>query len=144
MKKYIYGAYGSNLNHDQMARRCPKARFLGTGLLKDHQLVFRGVEDMEYRQGSNMAIGLWEITEDCLESLDKYEGFPYLYERTILNVVKPNRKIVRAIVYYMLRDNYEPPSESYLLSIKEGYEHCGIPVDRLINAVEQMGEVYYG
>ena len=102
MKKYIYGAYGSNLNHDQMFKRCPKAR------------------------------------------LDRYEGFPYLYERTILNVVKPNRKIVRAIVYYMLRDNYEPPSESYLLSIKEGYEHCGIPVDRLINAVEQMGEVYYG
>lgn len=39
-KKYI--AYGSNLNLGQMARRCPTARVIGKGEIKDHELLFRG------------------------------------------------------------------------------------------------------
>lgn len=38
-KKYI--AYGSNLNLGQMARRCPTARVIGKGEIKDHELLFR-------------------------------------------------------------------------------------------------------
>jgi hypothetical protein len=42
MKKTIYAAYGSNLNLEQMAHRCPNATVLGTGELSDYQLLFRG------------------------------------------------------------------------------------------------------
>ena len=31
----IYYAYGSNLNLRQMARRCPTAKLLGTGVIPD-------------------------------------------------------------------------------------------------------------
>lgn len=37
-KKYI--AYGSNLNLEQMARRCPTAKVIGAGEIRDHELLF--------------------------------------------------------------------------------------------------------
>lgn len=41
----IYYAYGSNLNLRQMARRCPTAKLLGTGVIPDYELLFRGREE---------------------------------------------------------------------------------------------------
>lgn len=38
-KKYI--AYGSNLNLEQMARRCPTAKVIGAGEIRDHELQER-------------------------------------------------------------------------------------------------------
>lgn len=38
----IYVAYGSNLSETQMAYRCSDAKVLGTGLLRDWRLMFKG------------------------------------------------------------------------------------------------------
>ena len=46
MKK-IYIAYGSNMDLFQMARRCPNARLLGTGEIKDYQILFNNLGDDE-------------------------------------------------------------------------------------------------
>ena len=40
MKYYV--AYGSNLNREQMAHRCPDAKLVGTGMLSNYEMVFRG------------------------------------------------------------------------------------------------------
>ena len=37
-----YIAYGSNLNLEQMARRCPTAKMIGSTTLKNYRLMFRG------------------------------------------------------------------------------------------------------
>ncbi|MCL2213487.1 MAG: gamma-glutamylcyclotransferase, partial [Oscillospiraceae bacterium] len=42
MYKKLYIAYGSNLNHRQMAMRCPTARLVGTGVVEDYELQFKG------------------------------------------------------------------------------------------------------
>ena len=39
-RRYI--AYGSNLNRAQMALRCSDAKVVGTGEIKDYELLFRG------------------------------------------------------------------------------------------------------
>ena len=39
-RRYI--AYGSNLNREQMALRCPDAKVVGIGEIKDYELLFRG------------------------------------------------------------------------------------------------------
>ena len=39
MKYYV--AYGSNLNREQMAHRCPEAKLVGTGMLSNYEMVFR-------------------------------------------------------------------------------------------------------
>ena len=67
-KKYI--AYGSNLNLGQMARRCPTARVIGKGEIKDHELLFRG--------GSLSAVatvepkGIWISMKDIPDSMAKW------------------------------------------------------------------------
>ena len=41
MKK-LYIAYGSNMDTEQMAYRCPNAKPLGACLLRDWRLMFKG------------------------------------------------------------------------------------------------------
>ena len=47
MKKY-YLAYGSNLNVRQMALRCPTAKPVGTAVIKDYGLLFKGSKTGAY------------------------------------------------------------------------------------------------
>ena len=88
-KKYI--AYGSNLNLGQMARRCPTARVIGKGEIKDHELLFRGgslsaVATVEPKAGSSVPVLIWEISPRDEFNLDRYEGYPRLYGKEMLEV----------------------------------------------------------
>lgn len=142
--KYI--AYGSNLNKDQMALRCPDAKFLGKGMLQDYRLVFKSVADVEYCFDEMVDIGIWEITDKCLKALDVYEGYPSLYGRKEYDVIDQNGDVVKGIMYTMNRCEYAMPSEYYLNTIMEGYLDCNIKLDCLINAVvktERLTGNYY-
>jgi gamma-glutamylcyclotransferase (GGCT)/AIG2-like uncharacterized protein YtfP len=127
----IYFAYGSNLNHYQMAYRCPTAKFIGTGFIPDHRLVFRGVADCEPSQGDECPVGIWEIQESDLQALDHYEGYPRLYGRKIVAVRRPYCADAEGIVYFMHSKNYAMPSDSYFHSIWDGYTDCGLEHDWL-------------
>ena len=82
----IYIAYGSNMNIEQMKRRCPKAIPIGKGILKDYKLVFKGVADVIKSPGDEVPIAIWKITEECEKALDRYEGFPHLYRKEYVTV----------------------------------------------------------
>jgi gamma-glutamylcyclotransferase (GGCT)/AIG2-like uncharacterized protein YtfP len=141
-QKMLYAAYGSNLNHDQMARRCPKAKFVGVGVLDRYRLVFRGVADIEHSNKGYVPVGLWEITGDCLMRLDAYEGYPNMYGRETVDI-RMGDKEVDAIIYYMNYGGYEAPSESYFNAIKDGYEHCGIQLSKLYDALTITKQKYF-
>lgn len=47
MSKY-YLAYGSNLSVAQMAQRCPDAVYVGTAVLNDYRLLFKGSQSGNY------------------------------------------------------------------------------------------------
>ena len=100
MNKTFYLAYGSNLNLEQMAHRCPTAKPIGTTVLKDYQLLFRGehggsVATVEPFKGKNVPCLLWEITPADEAALDRYEGFPFLYrkEKVKVRLAKKNAKL---------------------------------------------------
>lgn len=44
-KKQLYIAYGSNINLEQMALRCPHSKVVGISEIKDFELEFRGFDD---------------------------------------------------------------------------------------------------
>ena len=140
MKTKIYAAYGSNMNLLQMARRCPRARVIDIGMLKNYKLTFRGssngVANIESCQGREVPIVLWQITPTCEVALDRYEGFPNLYTKQDIEVETKNG-IVKAMVYVMT-ERYEKmpaePSEHYYAVIAEGYEDNGLPLDALDDA----------
>lgn len=51
MSKRYYIAYGSNLNIPQMRMRCPGARIIGTSVIDDYQLLFKGRNLCKRRKG---------------------------------------------------------------------------------------------
>lgn len=76
-------AYGSNLNLEQMKRRCPTAEVVGSTMLSSWQLMFRGgnhsaVATIERRQGSKVPVLIWKLQPRDEQALDQYEGAPYL------------------------------------------------------------------
>ncbi len=140
----VYGAYGSNMNVQQMSLRCPKARVIGTGTLKNYRLTFRGVShgvaNVERRRGGRVPIVLWEITPECEHALDVYEGFPRLYIKRMVDILTSDRHVVRAMVYVMA-EQYEQcpayPSSTYLRTIWQGYLANGIALAPLQAAIAE-------
>ena len=101
----LYIAYGSNLNLEQMKRRCPTAEVVGTAELKNWRLRFRGgshsaVATIEREQGFTVPVLIWRIQPEDEVALNRYEGFPFLYRKETLRLTV-NGKRVRAMVYIM-------------------------------------------
>lgn len=122
----LYVAYGSNLNKGQMAYRCPEAEFVGSAKLFDYRLVFRSVADIEPFKGGCVEVGIWRITDRCLESLDIYEGYPRLYTRFKVEFELDSVTTGVGIVYKMNTTDYGMPSQHYLKSIEDGYQDCDL------------------
>ncbi|MFR1708881.1 MAG: gamma-glutamylcyclotransferase family protein [Clostridium sp.] len=133
----LYGAYGSNMNLEQMSNRCPKAKVVGTGILEDYKLTFRGrykgVANIEPCKGKAVPFVLWEITEDCERALDLYEGYPNLYIKEKVKV-KVKDKAKTAMVYIMSKEYTNmvgAPTEYYFNVIARGYSDNGIDLKPL-------------
>ena len=130
MKYYL--AYGSNLNKKQMKTRCPDAVPVGSCVVNDYELVFRGVATIEPKPGASVQCGIWKISTDDERSLDRYEGYPRLYVKQDFRVTVKG-KTVRAMAYVMPNGirRLSPPSTGYLLTIAEGYDDFGLDVKPL-------------
>lgn len=137
-KKYI--AYGSNLNLGQMTRRCPTAKVIGKGEIKDHELLFRrgnlsAVATVEPRAGSSVPVLIWEIGPEDERNLDIYEGYPRLYDKVDLEV--QTEAGCESIMAYIMTEGHEigRPSAYYLETIAAGYLEAGFDVNRLLESV---------
>lgn len=144
--KTLYAAYGSNLNLEQMAWRCPDAKIYGRAVLKDHEMVFRGHPDsavatIEPREGSSVPILLWEISKRDERSLDRYEGWPTFYGKETMTF-ETDSGPVSAMVYVMT-PGHRPglPSAHYYETIAEGYQDCGFDRSVLDRAVMRSQEL---
>ena len=80
----LYFAYGSNLNHFQMKRRCKDSKFLKKIKLKNFRLTFRSkyrAADIEKKKNSIVPGALYEISKSDEKKLDVYEDFPILHKK---------------------------------------------------------------
>ena len=131
MKEKLYLAYGSNLNIEQMALRCPTARLIGPAVLEGYRLVFRGgpgaaVANIEPYTGARVPCLVWAIRETDELALDRYEGFPFLYQKACLSVALNGKSPIRAMAYVMSGGRpMAQPSPRYLDIIAEGYRTAG-------------------
>lgn len=144
MKK-IYLAYGSNLNLEQMEMRCPDAAVIGTAVLKNYQLIFRGthssgVATIEKKRGLRIPVLLWEITARCENALDRYEGHPHLYHKENVTVQFNGNEVVAMV--YIMNEGPPPaiPGAYYYKTILDGYRDCGFDETVLNKAVEETAE----
>lgn len=148
MKKRLYLAYGSNLNKAQMAYRCPDATVLGTAALVGWELLFKGSKTGSYltverREGSQVPVAVWEVSEADERALDRYEGCPrFYYKKTLVLPVLHNEtdeiRRRRCFVYIMHEDRPEGmPYAEYVRTCRQGYRDFGFSQRYLDAAVER-------
>jgi len=131
MKYYI--AYGSNMNLEQMALRCPTAKVVGTAELKGWRLRFNNVATIEQESGGRTPVVVWTIEDADERALDRYEGYPTLYYKKTLTV-DLNGEPVTAMVYIMTGGDEREPGGYYYRVIEDGYRSAGLNTRPLIAA----------
>ena len=130
----LYFAYGSNLNHFQMKRRCKDSFFLKKYELKGFRLNFRSkyrAADIEKKKNSFVPGALFEISKCDEKKLDVYEDFPVLYKKMYFNYY--NKKVMTYIMVNKTKFRY--PTERYLNVIKQGYKDCKLDKKYLLRAL---------
>ena len=133
----LYFAYGSNLNHFQMKRRCKDSKFLKKIKLKDFRLTFRSkyrAADIEPKKNSIVPGGLFDISEIDEKQLDVYEDYPFLYKKYYFNYY--NKKVMTYIMTKKTKFRY--PTERYLNVIKRGYKDCKLEKKYLLKALIRL------
>lgn len=115
----LYFAYGSNMNQQQMALRCPTAEPVRPLVLRNWRLVFRGVADIEPHPGSSVYGALWRILPQDEDALDRYEGLAMgLYRKVDFRVLATGQM---AFMYLMNSVGYEEPGQRYYDIIEQGF-----------------------
>ena len=148
MNKRYYIAYGSNLNVYQMKFRCPNARIIGTAVVPNYELLFKGSKTGSYltiepKDGSNVPGAVWETTAEDELALDRYEGYPtFYYKKELVLPIKGIKtgKVRNRKVYVYIMHEDRPigiPTKSYVRTCVEGYHNFGFDIDMLKHAYER-------
>ena len=130
----LYFAYGSNLNHIQMNKRCKDSVYLKRINLKDFKLTFRRkyrAADIEPKKNSVVPGGLFEISKSDEKKLDVYEDYPILYKKYYFYYY--GKKVM---TYIMVKKTpFKFPTERYLNIVKKGYQNCKLDYKYLKKAL---------
>ena len=131
----LYFAYGSNLHHFQMKRRCKDSIFVKKINLRGFRLTFRSkyrAADIEPKKNSLVPGGLYEISKSDEKKLDVYEDFPILYKKYYFYYY--GKKVM---TYTMSKKTiFTFPTEKYLNIVKHGYEDCRLDIKYLNKALK--------
>jgi gamma-glutamylcyclotransferase (GGCT)/AIG2-like uncharacterized protein YtfP len=140
-----YFAYGSNMNFEQMKKRCSNARFLKRAYLEGYKFVYDGYSNSRNSAVANVVEekseivwgGLFEVTNDDIKNLDTYEGYPNNYDRVVLEIKDGKGNNYKAMVYLRGPREVGKPSDEYRKIVLEGTKNCELPneyIDRFIMA----------
>lgn len=149
MKK-LYLAYGSNLNKGQMRIRCSHARVVGTAELRNYELLFKGSKTGSYltieeKHGGKVPVAVWEVDENDIKALDRYEGYPAFYYKKELSVsvrLYDGTEERRSVFIYVMHENRQigMPSQDYVDICREGYKDFGFNEKFLDAAIERSSK----
>lgn len=146
MSKRYYIAYGSNLNIPQMRMRCSGARIIGTSVIEDYQLLFKGSKTGSYltiepMEGAKVPVVIWEVTETDEKALDRYEGYPNFYYKKEMTLdikgIRTGKVRRRDAFVYIMHEERELgiPSWYYVNTCLDGYRAFGFDEKYLFDAI---------
>lgn len=126
----LYFAYGSNLDRKQMRERCPGARYAFRGRLLNFTLSFRGYSERWHGSVATVLpwAGAWvdgvlyNIDARDLDRLDRFEGYPHVYDRRRKIILTACARRVFAHVYLQLPSRFNSPGPEYLGVIERAYK----------------------
>ena len=150
MEENLYFAYGSNLDLEQMAQRCPDAEIVGAVRLENYELRFRGSGFATVAPKKDCVVHglLWKLTPKSEQALDRYEGYPRHYTKEQVSVRTTDGEAVSVMAYIMAEPMCRQPalpSPYYYRAIQQGFEANGLPVESLEEAWNRtIDEVWSG
>ena len=131
----FYFAYGSNLDRKQMAEHCPGCRPRYSASLPNYRLVFAGwsrrwrggIASLQPSRGDRVMGGIYELTDNDLPRLDKYEDYPDVSDRLKVTAFRDTGDPVEVITYiYKKQPAESKPSAEYLTILRHGYQDWGL------------------
>ena len=140
MKKHtLYVAYGSNMSIEQMRLRCPTATLIGTGLLRDHRLLFRTHATVEPAKGYEVPVLLWSLDAESERALDRYEGYRAdgrgYYRKEFVRVRRDDTGGYPKTMMYVMNDRLLClPHSSYYQILHDAYQTFGFDMTILETA----------
>ena len=140
----LYLAYGSNCHLGQMKKRCPGAKVIGKVDLKGYRLVYRrGFLTLLQDKKCKTTCAVWQLSVRNLKNLDRYEGYPKVYDKKTIYLDIGNGEVGSAVVYIMqprYNTSYVIPSDDYQRKCMKGYFDCGIDLKQLDDAFDEVIE----
>lgn len=130
-----YFAYGSNLNRKQMAERCPGNKPRLSVVLPNYKLIFTGwsrqwkggTASIKPFKGEKVVGAVYEISENDLRKLDRFEDYPTTYNRLNVIIWTDEGDSMEAVTYIKKEQSPETkPSLEYLAAIRQGYREWDI------------------
>ncbi len=138
----LYFAYGSNIDAQQMAERCPGAKLGGKALLDDYCFLInsRGVATVVPDMGKAVYGLLWKISATNEASLDEREGVRFgTYTKQCMMVIDENGQEKLALTYVASNSETGSSKEGYLEKILSALSENDMPVP-YVDEISQLKE----
>ncbi len=140
-----YFAYGSNMNWQQMQRRCPSSRFVCVARLPGHQFGITrhsrlrdcGTANVFPAEGSEVWGIVYDVSDADLITLDAFED-GYRRQRLTVFALGDGSEPLEALTYVAeIETAVPPPNAEYKRLILEGARHWSLPA-AYITALEAI------
>ena len=131
-KNYI--AYGLNMDIEYMKENCPNTTLIGTGVVKDYNLYFKGCATIEKEEGKEVPVVVWSLDGRDEKRLDLREGYPsYYYKDENIAVTLSDGTKLTAMGYIMSESDWHRYSFSsyYIQAVREYYKYWGFKLEKI-------------
>jgi gamma-glutamylcyclotransferase (GGCT)/AIG2-like uncharacterized protein YtfP len=137
----LYFAYGSNMDVDAMARRCPRSKALGLARLERHRLAVMREGWLTAVRDSRSAVHgvLWDLALSDIAALDRHEDLSKgLYTKETQPVIA-ERGPKRAIVYFGANSGPGVLRPAYIAEVLAAARSWPLPAEGLA-ALERVAK----
>jgi gamma-glutamylcyclotransferase (GGCT)/AIG2-like uncharacterized protein YtfP len=125
----LYFAYGSNMDRNAMAARCPSSRALGRARLARHRYVImqEGYASVVRDPRGDVWGLLWDVALADMPALDRYEGVAGGLYRKVQQGVITEEGPRRALVYLGRNAGPGRPPPGYMENVVAAAQSAGLP-----------------
>ena len=143
----LYFAYGSNMDFEQMRKRCPSAITITKAFLPNYRLAFTrfadsrggGVADIVPSDGAAVEGVTYDISDEDVANLDCHEGVSEeCYRRLQVRVTLPAGEIIEVFTYKAFEQGIFQPSRAYVTHLIVGAHYHGLSPEytAMLEAIE--------
>ncbi|MBN1592074.1 MAG: gamma-glutamylcyclotransferase [Candidatus Coatesbacteria bacterium] len=131
----LYFAYGSNMDFEQMRKRCPSTITITKASLLNHRLAFTrfsdirngGVADVIPSETELVEGVTYDISDEDTVKLDVFENVAEgFYSRMDVRVTLPAGEIIEVFTYKATEEGEFKPTKAYMAHLINGAKYHGL------------------